>query len=165
MLYKTYKWLSNWLIRWQSDWGVSAACLEMSACTTCTPPGLRLRFPWNPEEESPTGNPNTGLPLQTRRRSHQLCHLPGKECLHCLHSFPAGGLTLPAWEWAPQWHADGVTNCFLPGKDHLHCLHSFPAWGVSTACPGKECLTCLHSFQTGGLALPAWEWVPALLPS
>ena len=28
--------------------------------------GLRLRSPWNPEEESPAGNPNHGLPSQTR---------------------------------------------------------------------------------------------------
>ena len=28
--------------------------------------------PWNPEEKSPEGNPDAGLPLQTRRGVHQL---------------------------------------------------------------------------------------------
>ena len=34
--------------------------------SACTPPGLRFRSPQNPEEESPAGKPNTGLPLQTK---------------------------------------------------------------------------------------------------
>ena len=40
--------------------------LERGESTACTLPGLRLRSPGNPEEESPAGNPDTGLPLQTR---------------------------------------------------------------------------------------------------
>ena len=55
---------------------LSAASLEMSACT---PSGLKLRSSHNPEK-SPAGNPNTGLPLQTRGVNNSVACLGMSAC-------------------------------------------------------------------------------------
>ena len=71
------------------------AGLERRESTTCTSPGLRHRSPWIPEESHQQANPNTGLPLQTRRRvTNSTTYLRMSACTACTPP----ELRLTTWE-------------------------------------------------------------------
>ena len=75
-----------------------------------------------------------------------------------------GGLVLPVWELVPALLPGWGTNTGHQGKSGLQ---SFLAVGVNRWSHHPCFLSgnwCLHSFLAGGLTLPVWERVPALLP-
>ena len=85
---------------------------EEESPTELTTTEAETNSPQNPEKESPVGNPDWDWDSS----------LPGKECLH---SFPAGGLVLPAWEWVPALYLE-----LDPTGTHINKHHNVGCGGL-----------------------------------
>ena len=121
--------------------------LQRRESTACTHPGLKLRSPWNPEE-SPAGNPNTGLHLQTRGVTNPAACLGMSSCTACT---PPGLRFRSAWN--PEEESPvGNPNTILPLQTRGGVTNSAACLGMS-AC---------NAFTPPGLRLTTWEGVVVL---